>query len=75
MTNIAHALAGELERVVILREQYRQIAAGLDRTAASGFQPAIAMMTAAIDGAKLALGSDDALGTMRALADLQGFTE
>lgn len=79
---MAQALPDELERVVILRERYRQLAAATSaRQAAradwarSDFQPAIVMMTAAIDSAKAALASGDVLHVLQAHAQLQGFTD
>jgi hypothetical protein len=72
--NLARALADELERVVILRENWKQlIAEGL--VGSANMAPGIALMTVAIDAAKDALGGDDAIASLKAYEALRGFRD
>lgn len=69
--NVAEKLASEIERVTVLREQYKS----LDGTPGVNVKPAVYTMTLAIDAAKEAAGIDDAEIQIAALHELQGFTE
>lgn len=71
--NVAEALAREVVvRVTKLRCQYDETGR-LTKSPASMI-PAITLMDFAIEQACKALGADDAVASIRALTDLQGFT-
>lgn len=67
--NAAEKLAHEIERVTILRSRYES----LRRMPNVIVAPQIAMMTAAIEMAKKAAGSNDALEVLQALKELEGW--
>ena len=69
--NVAEKLARELVRVTELRSQYEDIrgAKGVN------VEPAIYRMTIAIDQGVKAAGVDDAITQMKAIKELEGFTE
>ncbi len=73
------ALAGEIGRVSALRERYRSYQLDpilMDRALPpASLAPAIALMTLALDAAVKAAASPDIEGQIRALNDLQGFTD
>lgn len=71
--NAAEKLAREVVRVTKLRCQYEETGR-LTKSPAS-VKPAITLMEFAIEQACKALGADDAQATLRALKDLEGFTE
>lgn len=71
--NAAEKLAHEIERVSSLREMYRDAGRLGGPQACVG--PAVALMTESLDRAKRAMGADDAIETLRAIQDLQGWTE
>lgn len=76
MRSLAEALPDELERVTVLREEFR----GIQRVAdAKGWSvitaPQIAMMTAAIEAGKAALASGDVVAMLHAHAILKDFEE
>lgn len=71
MTNAAEKLASEIERVSAIRQEYMSMR-GRPQV---NVEPAIAMMTAAIDQGIAAASSNDALRVMAALRELKGFTE
>ena len=68
--NVAEKLAREIARVTELRCQYESLR-GIRN---ANPEPAIAMMTAALEGACLAAGHDCALDQMEAIRELEGFT-
>lgn len=63
--NAAEKLAREISRVTALRCQYEEV----------NVEPAIALMTAALENAFKAAGVDDAITQMTAIRTLEGFTE
>lgn len=67
--NVAEALATEIARVSALRERYRAMR-GMPQV---NVEPAIWMMTAALESATRASGTNDAVECIRALEDLRGF--
>jgi hypothetical protein len=75
--NIAEALSRGVERVTDLRALYRNLAKNLPGDLANKLAtgPAVVMMTAALQKAHLAAGSNDALEVMRAYEELKGFKE
>lgn len=74
--NIAEKLAREVVRVTAIRCRWQANAEELSqRGVNANLKPGIALMGAAIENGCLALGAGDALQTMRALHDLEGFTE
>lgn len=68
--NAAEKLAGEIERVTMVREHYRL----REAIPGANMQPAIMLMTAAIEKAKAAVGSGEAVDVVAALKDLEGFS-
>ena len=68
------ALAAEISRVSILREQYEEIQRGGSDGLAANCRPAIAMMSLALAQAIAAADSPDIQGRAQALIALQGFT-
>jgi hypothetical protein len=69
--NAMERLTREIERVAVLREQYRAL--GNKGLAQLNVGPAIHLMTAALEAAHRAAASGDALEIIRVLQDLQGF--
>lgn len=72
-TNLIHELLEELERVIVIRERYR--ACAVAGTPGASFTPAIALMTLSINGAKAAIGGDDVIASLRALHDLEIYSD
>lgn len=70
--NLIGGLLEELERVIVMREAWREMGKA-DREAKASFVPGIVLMTVAIDGAKRAIAQGDVISELRALADLRGF--
>lgn len=71
MMNVPQKLATEISRVTMLRERYKSFR-GMGSV---NVEPAIALMTHAIDAAIQAAGVNDALTQIDALKNLEGFTE
>ena len=71
-TNLAYALAEELERIVAKRERWKDMVRRGEVRVVE-FLPGLALMTQAIDAAKSALGLGDAIASLRAYEDLKGF--
>ena len=70
--NAAETLAGEIERVACLFERYRCIRAlSLGQT---NVEPVMGLIRTALNRAKLAAGSNDAVEVIAAIQDLEGFT-
>ncbi len=69
--NAPEKLAAEISRVTELRERYKS----LRSMPGVNVEPAIFMMTAAIANAIKAAGVDDAIAQIKAIKDLEGFTE
>lgn len=69
--NLPESLAGEIARVSALRSQY----AALDGMPNVNVKPALAMMDAALQAAKKAVGTGDIAEQISALQGLSGFTE
>ncbi len=69
--NVAEKLAREISRVTALRCRY----VALRGTPQVNVEPAIAMMSSALENAFLAAGVDDGITQMNAIAVLEGFTE
>ena len=69
--NIAEKLAREISRVTEIREHYEALRHMPNVIVA----PQIAMMTATLEDAFAAARSNDPVHVIRALANLEGFTE
>lgn len=69
--NVAEKLASEISRVTALRCQYE----GLRGMQSVNPEPAICLMTLAIDNGIKAAGVPDALTQIDAMRELRGFTE
>jgi hypothetical protein len=75
--NVAEKLAREISRVTAIRVHHEQAAEECAQRGVvnANFQPAIAMMNAALEGAFVASGANNALATLRALNELEGFSD
>ena len=69
--NVAEKLAREISRVTALRCRYEELRGDAWEDA----EPAIAMIAAAIEAGLKAAGVDDAITQMKAIKELEGFTE
>lgn len=68
-TSVGHELLNEIERVSAKRERWRGYAVGSE----ASFAPAIFLMTRAIDAAKAAIASGDAIACLQAYEDLKSY--
>ena len=75
MTDLVTQTLDQLERVVAIRERYREIARNMSKFGhGSSLGPAIAMMTADIDRAKDAIVTMDSTALIPALDSLKGYS-
>jgi hypothetical protein len=70
-TSVGRELLAEIERVSALRERYLSLLF----TPGVNVLPAVSMMNAAIETAKICIRDEDGAGSIGALKTLQGFTE
>jgi hypothetical protein len=73
MSTVGSEILNEIERVSAKRERWE----GYARTASpqANFEPAISLMTMAIDNAKKAIANDDGVASISALRALRDFDD
>ena len=75
MTDLVTQTLDELERIVAIRERYREVKRSLSKFGqTSSLEPAISMMTMDIDRAKAAIASMDPVALIPALDSLKGYS-